>query len=254
MKYFIWISLLFVICSAAAFPVAAQNEKRMPVIIELFTSEGCSTCPPADKLLQTLVREQPVDGVEIIALGEHVDYWNRFGWTDPFSSAQFTNRQGYYSVFFKNSQIYTPQMVVDGTRELRGKEGNKALAESAKNPKGDLSLKIENQTDNTVSLKIKIAGLPKISNGDKAVVLLAITENDLTSNVSAGENSGRKLKHIAVTRYLKTVGDASGEKTILSADVELGKDWKRENLSAVVFVQEAQSRRILGAAKISLKN
>ena len=254
MRYFKGFAILLIFIGANVFQAAAQNAKRMPILVELFTSEGCSTCPPADKLLQTLVRDQPVDGAEIIALGEHVDYWNRLGWTDPFSSAQFSNRQGYYAAFFKNSQIYTPQIVVDGTRELAGKEASKTLAEAAKNPKGDVILKIEKQTENLVSFNIKISDLPKISGGDKAVVLLAITEDDLTSNVSAGENRGRKLKHAAVARFLKTIGDIAGEKAELSADIELGKDWKRENLSAIAFIQEAQSRRILGAAKISFKN
>ncbi|MEP6903686.1 MAG: DUF1223 domain-containing protein [Actinomycetota bacterium] len=254
MKYFKSLLIILVLIGANIFHAAGQNTKRMPVIVELFTSEGCSTCPPADKFLQKLVEEQPISGVEIIGLSEHVDYWNRLGWTDRFSSAQFSNRQGYYLTFFKNSQIYTPQMVVDGTRELSGKAAEKTLADAAKNPKGNLDLKIEKQAGNILSFKIKIADLPKISDNDKAVVLLAITENDLTSNVSAGENSGRMLKHTAVTRYLKNIGGITGEKTELSIDVELVKDWKRENLSAIAFVQEANSRRILGAAKISLKN
>ena len=254
MKHLHGFLILLVLIGANIFQVAAQNEKRMPIIVELFTSEGCSTCPPADKLLQTLIEQQPVSGAEIIALGEHVDYWNRLGWTDPFSSAQFSNRQGYYSAFFKQREIYTPQLIVDGTRELTGKEASETLAAASKNPKGNLNLKVEKQTGNIVSFKINIADLPKISEGDKAVVLLAITENNLTSNVSAGENNGRKLKHAAVTRYLKTIGGVTDEKTELAADVELGKGWNRENLSAVAFVQEANSRRILGATKISLKN
>ena len=254
MKYFNSLLILFVFMSANIFQAAAQNEKRTPIIVELFTSEGCSTCPPADKLLQTLVQEQPVSGVEIIGLSEHVDYWNRLGWTDPFSSVQFSNRQGYYAGFFKHSEIYTPQLIVDGTRELIGSEGNKSLTDSAANPKGNVELKIEKEDENTVSLKVKVANLPKISDGDKAVVLLAVTENNLTSSVSSGENSGRKLKHSAVTRYMKNIGGVTNDEANLSADVGLGKDWKRNDLSAVAFVQEANSRRILGAAKISLKN
>lgn len=254
MKYFKSLLILLVFLGANVFQTAGQNEKRIPIIVELFTSEGCSTCPPADRFLQKLLEEQSISGVEIIGLSEHVDYWNRLGWTDPFSSAQFSNRQGYYSTFFKNSQIYTPQMVVDGTCELSGKAAEKTLADAARNPKGNLNLEVEKRAENIVSFKIKIVDLPKISGGDKVIVLIAIIEDDLTSNVSAGENSGRKLKHTAVTRYLKNVGEISGEKTELLAKVELEKVWKRENLSAIAFVQEANSRRILGAAKISLKN
>ncbi len=254
MRYLHRFLILFILIGTSIFRAAAQNEKPLPVIVELFTSEGCSTCPSADKLLQKFVEQQPISGLEIIGLSEHVDYWNRRGWIDPFSSEQFSNRQAYYSAFFKHKEIYTPQLILDGTRELSGKEASKTFAEVSKNPKGNLNLKIEKQTENIVSFKITIADLPKISGGDKAFVLLAITEDDLTSNVSAGENSGRVLKHTAVARYLKIIGGAVDEKKEISVDVELEKEWKRENLSAVAFVQEANSRRILAAAKIRLKN
>lgn len=199
MKNFVCLSILLIIFGATLSQIVAQNEKRLPVIVELFTSEGCSSCPPADEYLQTLIKEQPIAGAEIIALSEHVDYWNRLGWTDRFSSAQFSNRQGYYAAFFKR-EIYTPQMVVDGTREFVGKDGNKQFTEAAKNPKGEVSVEIEKRAENMVSVTVKIADLPNAAVGDKAVVLLAVTENDLISRVSGGENSGRKFKHMAVTR------------------------------------------------------
>ena len=125
---------------------------------------------------------------------------------------------------------------------------------AAKNQKGDVNLQIEKEVKNNVSLKVKISNLPKISNGDKASVFLAVTENDLTSSVTRGENSGQTLKHAAVTRYLKDIGSVKNEEKTLSADVTLGKEWKRDNLSVVAFIQEAESRRILGATKISFKN
>ena len=173
------------------------------------------------------------------------------------SSAQFSLRQADYSAFFKQAESYTPQMVVDGTLEFVGsrmRDGVKQILEAAKKPKGDVNLEIERAVKNIVSLRIKIANLPKITGGNKTNVFLAVTENDLTSSVTRGENGGQTLKHAAVVRYLKDIGSVTNEDATLSTEIKLDKNWRRENTSAVVFVQEAGSRRILGAAKISLKN
>ncbi len=237
-------------------PKPASDIKRTPIIVELFTSEGCSSCPPADGNLSMLVETQPVAGAEIIGLSEHVDYWNRLGWTDPFSSGQFSGRQGEYSQYFKRDDVYTPQMIVSGQREVGGGDMRGALkqiADAAREPQGQIGIEIEKQSGNGISVKVEPANLPKISSGDSAIVLLAVTENNLTSNVANGENGGRRLKHSAVTRYLQNIGNFGNESKNLSADVTLGKDWKRENLSIVAFVQETGSRKILGAGKIDLK-
>src|SRR5438552_1164309 len=114
--------------------------QRTSVLIELFTSEGCSTCPPADALLARLANEQPVTNVQLIALEEHVDYWNNLGWTDPFSSRDWTERQYVYAGALKNRNPYTPQMIVDGTLEFVGNQPPRAreailkAASSAKIP------------------------------------------------------------------------------------------------------------------------
>ena len=257
MKTFIYLSTLFIALVTLVSQAAAQNEKRIPVVVELFTSESCSTCPPADKFLQVLEQEQPIAGVEVIALSEHIDYWNRSGWTDPFSSAQFTNRQTSYSLFFKQAEPYTPQMVVDGTLEFVGsrmREGIEQILAAAKNQKGEIGLEIEKEAKNTVLFRVKIGSLPKVSSTDKSSVFLAVTENDLTSSVTSGENSGKTLKHIAVARYLKNIGSIKNENSNLSAEIRLDKNWKRENLNAIVFIQEEGNRRILAVTKISLKN
>jgi hypothetical protein len=251
--------------SAVESPLAVENapdtkptggSKRTPVIVELFTSEGCSSCPAADGNLTMLVQEQPVAGAEIIGLSEHVDYWNRLGWTDPFSSGQFSGRQGEYSQYFKRDDVYTPQMIVNGQREVGGGDMRGALkqiADAAKEPQGEIGIEIEKEAGNTVSVKVKPANLPKIAENNAAIVLLAVTESNLTSNVGRGENGGRRLNHTAVTRSLQNIGNADNEDKNLSADIILSKDWKRENLSLVAFVQETGSRKILGAGKIDLK-
>lgn len=230
--------------------------KRAPVIVELFTSEGCSSCPPADKILAILNRNHSIENVEVIALSQHVDYWNRLGWRDPFSSSQFSNRQGGYSQFFgKSDSVYTPQMVVDGTREFEGGNAGKALQainEAAKDAKADVTVEIERIENNTAQLKIKIENLPKMSKNDAAIVLLAVTEDNLSSRVTSGENSGSELPHVAVVRWMQNIGDTAQEGKTFSQTVVLDKTWKQENINAVVFVQESVSRKILGAAKIKL--
>jgi hypothetical protein len=235
---------------------AKTNAKRTPVIVELFTSEGCSSCPPAEKILAILNRSQQVEAAEVIVLSEHVDYWNRLGWKDPFSSAQYSNRQSEYSQFFeKNGNVYTPQMVVDGAREFVGSnagEALKSISEAAKNAKGDVTVEVEKLENNTAQLKIKIENLPKMSKNDHAIVLLAITEDNLSTKVTRGENSGSELPHVGVVRWLQNVGDITQDGKTFSQVVVLDKSWKQGNLNAVVFVQETGSRKILGAAKIKL--
>jgi len=250
-------SLISLCIYLAVFGVAASGgfaQKRTPVLVELFTSEGCETCPPAEKFLQRLLQEQPINGVEIIAMAEHVDYWNRLGWTDPFSSPLFSQRQKYYAGFFKHDSVYTPQMIVNGTRELRGKDGMTPVEDAAKEPTGRIKLTIERAIDNGVWVSLKITNLPGIADGDHAVVTIAITEDDLSSNVLRGENSGRKLKHMAVVRTLQTIRQSFGEETVVTADLTLEKNWKPDDLSVVAFVQELQSRRVLASARIELKH
>ena len=236
---------------------------RSPVVVELFTSEGCSSCPPADAMLAQLQQTQPVAGAEVIALGEHVDYWNYIGWSDPFSSAAFSARQETYAqAFGQQERVYTPQMIVDGQTEFIGSAMNKALeaiAKAALSPKADVRIVIpetKTQKDNQkVKLNVSVKNVPQVNRGDVAEVILALTEDNLSSNVSRGENSGRKLAHIAVVREMRALGRVDPAKKAFDSETTaaIAKGWKRDDLRVVVFAQERAHRRVLGAASIKLK-
>jgi len=238
--------------------INAVNHDAIPVVVELFTSEGCSSCPPADEVLSKLDKTQPIPGVEVIALGEHVDYWNRLGWKDPYSAEEFSARQNKYSDAFKLDSVYTPQMIIDGAVEFAG--GNldhtrAAITEAARSPKASVQLLLNQEIPNSRDLKLSVyvRDLPTLTAGDTAEVLLAITENNLRSEVSRGENSGRYLRHSAVVRVLTPIGNISGGQTFeAEPTVNLANSWQRDNLRAVAFVQERNARRILGAAVLGL--
>jgi hypothetical protein len=220
----------------------------MPVLVELFTSEGCSSCPPADLLLSRLQQSQPIPGVEVITLSEHVDYWNQLGWTDPFSSAVLTERQRQYAAVLRGDGVYTPQMIIDGKTGFVGSDSQKALqaiSEAAKTPKTAVDLRCGGAPS---TLLVRIDG----PDAD-ADVALAIGENGLQSNVTRGENRGRLMAHAGVARHIAVIGRAK-KRQRFSAQPRLAieKGWRRENLSAVVFLQDRTSRRILGAGHIAL--
>lgn len=233
-----------------------NDSKRAPVIVELFTSEGCSSCPPADRVLAELESAQPVAGAEIIAMSEHVDYWNYIGWSDPFSSEAFSARQQAYAPVFRNDGVYTPQMVVDGQAEFVGSNTDKAktaIARAAKLPKGVVSIQPE-QDAQTIKLKINVAKLPAVSASDFADVLLAITETNLASQVVRGENSGRRLAHTAVVREMRSLGrmDNPNGAFETTTTAMLKRDWKLSDVRVVVFVQEHANKRILAAGSTGL--
>ncbi len=234
-----------------------ENGKRVAVLVELFTSEGCSSCPPADTLLAQLDALQPVAGAEVIALSEHVDYWNYIGWTDPYSSSLFSRRQQEYSNAFGGDRVYTPQMVVDGQSEFVGSRVSQAreeIAKAARQAKAEVIITPLQTKSKDVQLAITVENLPPVKSGDTADLLFAIAESNLNSSVSRGENSGRKLAHTAVVRKLQLVGKLEeGEKKFATTQtINLEKSWQRENLKVVVFIQERASRKILGSASAKL--
>jgi hypothetical protein len=230
------------------------NPDRKPVIVELFTSEGCSSCPPADALLQKLQDEQPLADAQVIALEEHVDYWNHDGWTDPYSSVEWTQRQLMYSSFFK-TQAFTPQMVVDGQVQIVGsstQDAAHAIANAAHRADTDVALAPDKPNANgPQQFTVSVGKLTGNTPGDVAEIWLAVTEDGLESSVSRGENSGRVLHHAATLRSLHKIGVADPGKSPASfagdPRVKLDSHWNAKNLRVIVFIQEKKSRKILGS-------
>lgn len=246
--------------SAQSAKSEAAAQTTAPVVVELFTSEGCSSCPPADALLARMEATQPFKGVQIIAIEEHVDYWNQQGWVDPYSSIEWTARQQVYTEAFRQQGPFTPQMVVNGRSQFvgsRADEAIKAVQASGEIPPVPITLvAAAGGNANEPHFSVTVGKLSQSSAGDSPEVWLAITESGLSSQVARGENAGRNLSHASVLRSMRRVGnaDARADGNTFQGDVssKLKSNWRRENLTAVLFVQEKKSRRILGAAALKL--
>lgn len=250
MKQFCFKSLFgtAVICFAlpmlsGAMPPAGPAHR--PVVVELFTSEGCSSCPPADALLSQLRKQETQSGTEVIPLGFHVDYWNYQGWQDRFSSNQYSKRQERYAEQLHTEGPYTPEMVVDGSQEFVGSDASRARSAIAEAGKQPAAAQVSLQ-QHAGKLGINVAGQP---NGS-GEVWLAVTEDNLSSRVGAGENTGRTLHHDAVVRELKELGALRGGKLERNLPLTFPSDWKSGDLHIVVFVQDPGTGKIVGAGEI----
>ncbi len=222
----------------------APSQDPGPVVIELFTSQGCSSCPPADRLLTRLAGDP-----RVIPLSFHVDYWNYIGWTDPFSSKRWSERQEAYARAFRSNRIYTPQLVVSGRTGLNGSDeagARKRIAEAlAAEPAGRVTLAVEPAQDR---LKVKVGA--KLSRAVQGPLDLwvAVYETGLITKVGAGENSSSTLHNDYVVRRLEKaltlVGSADSAELVLGLD----KRWKRESLGVAAFLQDPKTMVIHGAA------
>jgi hypothetical protein len=230
---------------------SAPTQSRVPVVVELFTSEGCSSCPPADRALKFLSEQQPVSTAEIIPLAFHVDYWDNLGWKDKFSSAVYSRRQELYVSRFGLTSSYTPEMVVDGQSEFVGNDTGKAskkISEAASDQKGDVLLSVKGDT-----VSVSVSGLPE---HHPSTVFLAISEDGITSIVKGGENGGQTFNHSSVVRSLTTVGLVEKDNNSFESKTSIPviADLKPENSRLVVFVQDNTSRKIIAAEAITRRN
>jgi hypothetical protein len=235
----------------------SRPSSTRPVLVELFTSEGCSSCPPADALLKELSEGQPIDGAEIIALEEHVDYWNHLGWSDPFSSAEFTRRQRGYTTTLPEGGVYTPQMIVDGRVQFVGSRSNEArekIRSAALHLKSRLLLTLITPPDShSCSFEVRPDSATPLSNSSRLDLWLAVTEKNLQSHVTAGENSGQTLEHAPVVRLLRKLPSVPSPFVApLHVNFDLSPDWNRANLTAVVFCADGHTHQIVAAGLASL--
>jgi len=224
---------LFFSCSLWAQNAVAPN--RAPVLVELFTSEGCSDCPPADRMLEQL-------DPRVVVLSEHVDYWNHDGWKDPYSSHEISLRQEAYARHFQIDDPFTPQMVVDGVVQFVGSDAKRAVAEISKateRPKA--KVRVERRP---TGIQVDVSGSP-----NSAGVFLALAQDSGTSQVSAGENKGRQLHHIAMLRSLRKIGSVKSG-TTFSQKVPLPASAKEQRV--IVFLQEGDNGPVLGAAELGV--
>jgi len=225
-----------------------KNENKGFAVVELFTSEGCSSCPPADELVAKVEKESTDKPVYILAF--HVDYWNRLGWKDVFSDAAYSKRQQDYAAYLHLQSVYTPQIVVNGKTEFVGSEENtlrNAIRNSLqKTPASQLSLNVSKETQNQVTLLYNTQGTDK-----NTVLLVALVQKQAQTKVERGENGGRTLAHVQIVRKLQQVSlnGNSGQTT-----VALPAGFNQQNWEVIGLLQNTANGNVTGAAKARFAN
>jgi len=234
----------------------ASSAGATPVLVELFTSEGCSSCPSADALLARLQRAQPVPDAEVLALEEHVDYWDSLGWHDRFSSQQFSARQSAYVERLSLNSEYTPQMIVDGTDQFVGSDvvhALRSIARAAATPKLTLSLSPLSVDGNRIAGQVLVprpaASRRRSAPVPHADVYAALVQSMASTQVLTGENGGQTLHHVSVVRGMQRIGSlAQATSMPLKFSFAAPSDAATADLRVVIFIQRAGQGAVLGAA------
>jgi hypothetical protein len=228
----------------------AQTHTTHPVLVELFTSEGCSSCPPADALLRSLSGTVTPGGQQIIALSEHVAYWNRLGWIDPFSAQMFSDRQDYYGDNLRLDEIFTPQIIVNGTQSALGNDRAAVLAAiDTQSQPLPVSISIRSATagPHGISVLYLVTGDAPPAGTE---IWVALTEDEVTVPVARGENAGRTLTHADVVRSLQlsTLLPPGESTNIMLPTPMAARGQSSGGRHVVVFAQAAGQGRVLGIA------
>ena len=243
--------LRLVLVCALALPLATAEAADAPAggqppltVVELFTSQGCSSCPPADALLSRLAERE-----DVIALSMHVDYWDYIGWKDPFASPVITERQRDYAASLGGRYVYTPQMVIQGTAEAVGSNARNVewrIKEARKLPRVTVGLTADIAAD-----KVTVS-LPPAETMESHTVLLAVYDDEKVMDVLRGENGGRRLKYSHVVRELRRIGTWRGEATEIPLRLSELRAKDSDAYACAVLLQSMETGRIIGAAKIEL--
>jgi hypothetical protein len=244
--------LFLTLLASQTVPADTAGAEAHPILVELFTSEGCSSCPPADALLEKMDSSQPVAGAQLIVLSEHVDYWDHDGWKDPNSSPALTERQEAYVHALGLDSAYTPQIIVDGTNVVRAGDPQQIVklfqeaAATLKYPVRIGEVTVEPGNSEVLRARIEADGSSDKHNAD---VYVAIALDRVESQVLHGENGGRHLTHVAVVVQLTKVGKLQKGKTFdETVQLKLKPGTDPKNVRVVAFVQEPGPGRLLGAA------
>ncbi len=215
-----------------------------PVILELFTSQGCSSCPPADRIVREIADDPALRG-KVIPLAYHVDYWDRPEWRDPFSSREWSRRQMFYTRSFRLDSAYTPQMVVNGSRQFVGSHASdlqQAIAEQSQQAAfGTVSIAVANGQATVVA---------NVTSGKPTDIVLAIVEREAKMKIEGGENAGRAADDAAIVRRLTRVDTIAKGATRKVVPLNVDRAWR--GVTAVVFLQERATLAIRGASSVSI--
>jgi hypothetical protein len=248
----LWLAPVLVLAASrgiAGEDPARTNDPATPsdhaVVVELFTSQGCSSCPPADRLLHELGER---GAGRLVPLAYHVDFWNHAGWTDPFSSGDWTKRQESYARRLGLRSVYTPQAVVDGGAELVGSDAaalQAAIAAAAAKPAASIGLRLEPR-ESKVLVEASV-DLPEPLRGRKWDLMVALYETGLSTAVGRGENGGRTLQNDYVVRSLQRAGRLK-ESSKEEASLKVDSAWNRAHLGVAAFLQDPDTLEIRGAS------
>jgi hypothetical protein len=242
------ISLLTISFSTNRLKKRMMKEQGGFALIELFTSEGCSSCPPADEVLEEVQKEY--SDKNVLVLSYHVDYWDKLGWKDIFSNASFTERQEYYSNIFHLNSIYTPQAVVNGKKEFIGSNKNKLISsideQLSEKPTTSIKLKAVVDTPGKIAVSYSVDG----NNSKDAKLILLLVQKMATNKINRGENEGRTLHHVNIVREISSLSATAKERSIT---FDLPSELKKEDIFVAGFIQDNKSGKIKAIQSSSIE-